>query len=159
VLESISSSQHNDNFVQSVDSLNYLCEICNEKFFDKKNYDRHLSSRKHSNKLVELNWQPESKKLFIVLGYFIHLFFYFLQKDSYSVIIDESNSKSNSFSVLESISSSQHNDNFVQSADSQNYLCEICNEKFFNKKNYDRHLSSRKHSNKLIELNRQPESK
>ena len=90
---------------------------------------------------------------------FIHLFFYFFHKDSYSVIIDESNSKSNSFSVLKSISSSQHNDNFVQSVDSQNYLREICNEKFFNKKNYDRHLSSRKHSYELVELNSPPENK
>ena len=87
----------------------------------------------------------------------INLFFYFLQKYSHSVIIDESNSKSNSFSVLKSISSSQHNDNFVQSVDSQNYLREICNEKFFNKKNYDRHLSSRKQRNKLVELNSERE--
>jgi hypothetical protein len=87
----------------------------------------------------------------------INLFFYFLQKYSHSVIIDESNSKSNSFSVLESISSSQHNDNVVQNVDSQNYLCEICNEKYIYKKNYDRHLSSRKHSNKLVELNSERE--
>ncbi len=53
--------------MQSADSQNYLREICNEKFLNKKNYDRHLSSRKHSNKLVELNSQPESKQLFIFL--------------------------------------------------------------------------------------------
>ncbi len=89
----------------------------------------------------------------------INLFFYFLQKYSHSVIIDESNSKSNSFSVLESISSSHHNDNFVQSANSQNNLCEKCNEKFFNKKNYDRHLSNMKNCIKLVELNSPLESK
>jgi hypothetical protein len=67
VLESISSSQLNENFVQYADSQNYLCEICNEKFFNKNNYDRHLFSRKHSNKLVELNSPPECKQLFIFL--------------------------------------------------------------------------------------------
>jgi hypothetical protein len=59
VLESISLSQHNDYFVQSADSQNYFCEICNEKFFNKKNYDRHLSSRKHGYKLVEINSERE----------------------------------------------------------------------------------------------------
>ncbi len=89
----------------------------------------------------------------------INLFFYFLQKDSHSVIINESNSKSNSFSVLESISSSHHNDNFVLSDNSQNYSCEKCNEKFFNEKNYDRHLSNIKNCIKLVELNSPLESK
>ncbi len=67
MLESISLSQQNDNFAQSADSQNYFCEICNEKFFIKKNYDRHLSSRKHSYELVELNSPPENKQLFIIL--------------------------------------------------------------------------------------------
>ena len=121
--------------MQYADSQNYSCEICNEKFFNKKNYARQLSNIRHCLKLFEINSPLESKQLFIFLRNLINLFIYFLQKDSHSVIINESNSKSNSFSVLESISSSHHNDNFVQSDNSQNYSCEKCNEKFFNEKN------------------------
>ncbi len=67
VLESISSSQHNDNFVQYADLENFSCEKCNEKFFHEKNYDRHLSNIKNCIKLVELNSPQESKQLFIFL--------------------------------------------------------------------------------------------
>jgi len=107
-------------------SNKYNCEICQYYTNIKTNYDKHLSSKKHTEKSIKNSIKEENNKKFVC------------EICYYNTCIK--------YNYDKHLSSKKHKEKEFEN--NKNFVCEICNYNTSIKRDYNNHLSSKKHINK-----------
>jgi len=128
--------------------IKYSCIICNYNTFDKRDYNKHLNTRKHKNLTLSETFSMSVNE--IVSDNYNEKNNYFCEKCNYSC--------SNKANYNKHLSTNKHNNDDKN----KNYICGVCNKEFILYNSFFKHKKTchvLENKNELINELREPDIK